>query len=90
MGEKKYCGPDFMPNWAREKVSNLFNEDCKVHDEDYTGGKNRILADVKFLYSMIKRCHAEKYPWYSYFVAFFFFFMVLIFGFLTFEKAKKK
>lgn len=90
MSEKNYCGPDYFPEKVRGLLSDLFNEECKVHDSDYGNGTGKLVADAKFFYNMVIRCHQEKYPTWTYVVAFFFFFMVLIFGFFSYRRAKKK
>ena len=68
MCKKKYCGPFWMPEWARP--CNKFNEACKQHDLDYTEcKKTRKQADEDFLAAMLKVCDGagDKSIAYSYY-----------------------
>ncbi len=52
------CGASYFPQWLRSALNNLYEDACNEHDIAYGKGgsfKDRWLADVRFLWAMLKR-----------------------------------
>lgn len=59
---KDYCGPWWMSQWMREKLSDKFNASCKIHDLDYhaTTKFSRDEADSRFKKHMLRQAKDSK------------------------------
>jgi hypothetical protein len=54
MAQKYYCGPRWLPGFAKRILSYKFNASCKVHDSNYESHCfTRIETDIRFLKNMM-------------------------------------
>ena len=88
--EKCYCGPFYFPQSIKCYISDWFNKACKKHDNDYRLNKGKIASDLRFYKAMIK---ISGYNPIKHLVAFFFFVMVFLGGWISYycgEKGQEK
>ena len=75
------CGPNWLPKRFK---SDFYTEQCNKHDYDYTHGKNKVVADTNFLRDMLFKAKKSESPRRRTFQAYYYYFMVLWFGGMTY------
>lgn len=52
--KKYYCGPYYAPKWILKPLSLIFNQPCKIHDQEYEKkNKPQMLIDFIFFLDML-------------------------------------
>jgi len=79
------CGPNWLPEKYKSK---FFKDECDKHDRDYTYGKNKIVSDCSFLRDMLLKAVDSKDPKFRISQAYFYYFLVIWFGGMTYGDKK--
>ena len=83
------CGPNKFNSFIKPP-NYIFKNSCKIHDKNYYNKKGKIKSDFKFLKDMLNDIKKSKTNFfkkiYLFLIAFIYFFCVLIFGFLFYNK----
>lgn len=76
------CGPWWLPAWTKD---DFFREECNTHDADYIARRDRKMADIEFLWNMLRKAKDSKIRAFQ---AYLYYYLVRAFGWTYYWQMK--